>query len=68
MDSVEDGAGECMDDTLSQLPPEQVWCDTTTVHATCPTKGTKELALSRKRQAAGKDGKHMQSAGLMAAH
>ena len=57
-----------MDDTLSQLPPVQVWYDTTAVHAACSTEGTKELALSRKRQAAGKDGKHMQSAGLMAAH
>ena len=36
-----------------------------TVHTTCSTKLTAELALTRKRQAAGKD---MQSAGLMAVH
>ena len=40
VDSVEDGAGECMDDTQSQLPPEQ-WYDTTTVHAPAPPKAPK---------------------------
>ena len=69
MESVEDGAGLRLDGTLSHLPSgEQVWYDTTTVHTTCSTKLTAELALTRKRQAAGKEGKDMQSAGLMAVH
>ena len=64
-----DGAGLRLDGTLSHLPSgEQVWYDTTTVHTTCSTKLTAELALTRKRQAAGKEGKDMQSAGLMAVH
>ena len=69
VESVEDGAGLRLDGTLSHLPSgEQVWYDTTTVHTTCSTKLTAELALTRKRQAAGKEGKDMQSAGLMAVH
>ncbi len=47
VESVEDGAGLRLDGTLSHLPSgEQVWYDTTTVHATCSTKLT-ELALTR---------------------
>jgi hypothetical protein len=69
VESVEDGAGLRLDGTLSHLPSgEQVWYDTTTVHTTCSTKLTAELAFTRKRQAAGKEGKDMQSAGLMAVH
>ena len=69
MESVEDGAGLRLDGTLSHLPSgEQVWYDTTTLHTTCSTKLTAELAFTRKRQAAGKEGKDMQSAGLMAVH
>ena len=69
VESVEDGAGLRLEGTLSHLPTgEQVWYDTTTVHTTCSTKLVAELALTRKRQAAGKEGKDMQSAGLMAVH
>ena len=69
MESIEDGGGLRLDGTLSHLPSgEQIWYDTTTVHTTCHTKLTKELTLTRKRQAAGKEGKNMQSAGLMAVH
>ena len=69
LESVEDGAGLRLDGTVSHLPSgEQVWYDTTTVHTTCSTKLKAELALTRKRQAAGKEGKDMQSAGLMAVY
>jgi hypothetical protein len=69
VESVEDGAGLRLDGTLSHLPSgEQVWCDTTTVHTMCSTKLMAELALTRKRQAADKESKDMQSAGLMAVH
>ena len=69
LESVQDGAGLRLDGTITHLPSgEQVWYDTTTVHTTCSTKLNKELALTRKRQAAGKEGKNMQSAGLMAVH
>jgi hypothetical protein len=47
---------------------QEIWYDTTTVHTTCSTKLAAELALTRKRRAAGKDGKNMQSAGLLAVH
>ena len=46
----------------------EIWYDTTTVHTTCRTKLRKELALTRKRQAAGREGRDMQSAGVMAVH
>jgi hypothetical protein len=69
MESVADGAGLRLDGTLSHLPSgEQVWYDTTTVHTTCSTKLTAELALTRKRRLAGKEGKDMQSAGLLTIH
>ncbi len=38
------------------------------MHTTCSTKLTAELALTRKRQDAGKENKDLQSAGLMAVH
>ena len=69
LDSVEDGAGLRLDGTVTHLPSgESVWYDATTCHTTCFTKLKKELTLTRKRQAAGKEGKDMQSAVLMATH
>ncbi len=60
MESAEDGAGLRLDGTLSLLPSvEQVWYDITTVHTTSSTKLAAELAPTRKRQAAGKEGKDM---------
>jgi hypothetical protein len=58
-----------LDGTLTHPPSgQQIWYDTTTVHTTCRSKIKKELALTRNRWAAGKEGKDMQSAGLMAVH
>jgi hypothetical protein len=69
LDLVKDGKGLRLDGTVTHLASgEQIWYDTTTVHTTCSTKIAAELTLTRKRQAAGKEGKHMQSAGLMAVH
>ena len=69
MVSIADGAGLRLDGTLSHLPSgEQVWYDTTTAHTACSTKLTAELALTRKRRLAGKEGKDMQSAGLLTVH
>ena len=69
IDSVEDGCGLRLDGTLTHPPSgQQIWYDTTTVHTTCRSKIKKELALTRNRRAAGKEGKDMQSAGLMAVH
>jgi hypothetical protein len=66
---VEDGCGLRLDGTLSHPPSgQQIWYDTTTVHTTCRSKIKKELVLTRNRRAAGKEGKDMQSAGLMAVH
>ena len=69
LDSIEDGCGLRLDGTLSHPPSgQQIWYDTTTVHTTCRSKIKKELVLTRNRRAAGKEGKDMQSAGLMAVH
>jgi hypothetical protein len=57
IDSVEDGCGLRLDGTLTHPPSgQQIWYDTTTVHTTCRSKIKKELALTRIRRAAGKEG------------
>ena len=65
LDSVEKGRGLRLDGTLTHpASGQQVWYDVTAVHTTCRTYLPKELALTRRRKAAGKEGKKMQSAGL----
>ena len=47
---------------------EEVWYDTTVTHTTTHTHLTAELKLTRERRAAGKEGAHMWSAGVLAAN
>jgi len=69
LDSVENGQGLRLDGTITHPPSgQQVWYDVTAVHTTCTTYLSKELALTRRRQAAGKEGEKLQSAGLLDAH